>query len=133
MENFTNLLTTLKSTYPQFSFKKGKKFAFRPPKTIIFGPYEPHAELLLLHELGHATLGETTFKTDVERLKIESKAWNQAKNLAASLNIIFDQSFAENKLDSYRDWLHQKSLCKTCGLTRFQTADGKYHCPKCDS
>lgn len=132
MENFTNLLNQLKTKFPQFSFKNGKKFAYRPPKTIIIGHYEPKAELLLLHELGHALLGKNTFKTDVERLKIESEAWDKAKSLADDLKIPFDEDFAENKLDSYRNWLHQKSLCKKCHLTRYQTEDGKYHCPHCD-
>ncbi len=132
MENFTNLINQLKADFPQFSFKNGKKFSFRPPKTIIIGPYEPQAELLLLHELGHATLDKNTFKTDVERLKIESEAWNKAKSLAHDLKIDFDEDFAEGKLDSYRNWLHQKSLCKKCRLTRFQTEDGEYHCPYCD-
>lgn len=133
MQNSTNFLSEIQKTHPEFIFKQGKKFAFHPPKTIIIGPWEPHFELLLLHELSHAILGHKAFKTDVERLKIESSAWEQAKKLSKTFDITFDQDFAQSELDSYRDWLHQKSLCKTCGLTRFQTKDGNYHCPKCDS
>ena len=118
--------------FPNFRFKTGKKFAYHPPKTIIVGPQEPHSELLLLHEISHATLHHSTYQTDVERLKIESEAWDKARELANELNIPFDTNFAENRLDSYRDWLHTKSLCKKCNITRFQTPDGHYHCPYCD-
>lgn len=128
-----NFLYKIKSSYPQFIFREGKKFAFHPPKTVVIGPQEPFWELLLLHEVSHAILGHKAFKTDVERLKMESEAWNQAEKLTKTLNIPFNTDFAESQLDSYRNWLHQKSLCKTCGLTRFETPDGKYHCPRCDS
>ena len=127
----TNFLYKIKSSYPEFTFREGKKFAFRPPKTIIFGPSEPHFELLLLHEVSHAILGHRTFKTDVERLKMESEAWDQAEKLTKTFNIPFDAEFAQSELDSYRDWLHTKSKCQKCGLTRYQTRDGRYFCPHC--
>ena len=128
-----NLFRKIKSDYPNLIFKIGKKFTFRPPKTIIIEPQNPNFDLLLLHELGHATLKHQSFKTDIERLKIESAAWEQAEQLAKTFNIAFDNDFAQNQLDSYRNWLHQKSRCKKCGLTRFQTPDGKYHCPNCNN
>ena len=86
-----------------------------------------------MHEIGHAILGNSSYKTDLERLKIERNAWDKAKNLCKKFDIPFNEEFAEDELDSYRNWLHQKSLCKTCGLTRYQTNDGEYHCPKCDN
>ena len=48
-------------------------------------------------------------------------------------DILFDEDFIETELDTYRDWLHQRSKCKKCGLTRYQTRDGVYHCPFCDN
>ena len=125
-------LQSIISAFPNFTYKNGKKFAYAPPKTIVIGPPEPRSDLLLLHELSHAILKHKSFKMDAERLRIESEAWNKAKELAFSLSIPFDEDFAESKLDSYRDWLHQKSLCKSCGLTRFQAKNGKYYCPRCD-
>ena len=133
MENIINpnFLNKIKTTYPDFIYKEGKKLALPPPKTIIIDPWEPEYALLLLHELSHAILGHKSFRTDVERLRIESEAWDKAESLSKTFKIPFDRDFAEKELDSYRDWLHQKSLCKTCGITRFQTPDGKYHCPLC--
>lgn len=87
--------------------------------------------LQLLHEVGHAILQHKDFRTDVERLKMERAAWEQARILCGRYHIHYDEDLVEAALDSYRDWLHQKSTCPECGLTRYQSRDGKYHCPGC--
>jgi len=132
MENSTNFLRKIKKTYPNLTFKEGARFSFRPKTTIIFNPSMKNFELLLLHELGHALNGDFSYKTDIERLKIEVSAWKTAKSLAKTFEIPFSEDFMESELDSYRDWLHKKSLCKSCGLTCYQTSDGTYHCPHCE-
>lgn len=125
-------VSRLQADFPEYNFKSGPKFAFRHPKTIVFGPYEPFWELLLLHELSHAILKHKGFSADVERLKMESAAWDKAKKLAKTYQIEINEDFIEDQLDTYRDWLHQKSRCPVCGLTRFQDGDG-YHCPRCEN
>ena len=109
----------LSTGFSEFRFKLGPKFAFRPPKTIILGPLEPFAGLLALHEVSHAHLGHKDFKMDIERLKMESAAWEKAKELAAMYRIEVDEDLIQDELDTYRDWLHQKSRCPVCWLTRF--------------
>jgi len=126
------LISRLQTAYPKLQFRFGKRFIYRPPHTIFVGSPEPHAELLLLHELGHALLGHQTFKSDLERLKIERAAWDKARELAIKHHIPFNENFAETELDTYRDWLHTKAKCKKCGLSRYQTPDGIYHCPHCE-
>lgn len=128
-----DLIEKLRLDFPEFRFKTGKKFAFRFPKTITIGPEESGAELLVLHELGHAVLGHKEFKTDVERLKMEVEAWEKARELAGVYQIDFNEEMMQDELDSYRDWLHKKSRCPKCELTRFQDADGTYHCPRCEN
>ena len=130
--SLAQLKKQLKLDFPEFNFKDGPKFLWRPPKTIVFGPAEENDYLLALHELGHALSGHTSFDTDIRRLKIESEAWNKARDLCQKYNIEYDEDFAEAQLDTYRNWLHTKSKCKTCGLTCYQTPNGKYHCPHCD-
>ena len=127
------LLISLKNDYPEFRFVQGRKFAFRPPRTVVVGPDEPQAELLLLHEVGHAVSGHQSFDLNVERLKMEMEAWSRARELAKIYGVEFDEEVVETELDTYRDWLHQKSRCPQCGLTRYQTADSQYHCPLCES
>ena len=123
----------LQRDFPDFKFKEGKKFAFRPPKTIILGPVEPFYELLALHEVSHAILKHKDFKMDIERLKMENEAWEKAKELAKHYKIGINEDLIQDELDTYRDWLHQKSRCPKCGLTRFQTPDSQYHCPRCEN
>lgn len=142
-KNARAFLFELMNEYNQFSWQFGNRFKFRAPKTITIdqnGTY-PHQyfALLTLHELGHALSNHKDYNIDVERLKAESEAWQHAKTLIKThekwqkdYKISWDEDFAENELDSYRDWLHKKSKCKNCGLTMFQTDDKKYHCPNCD-
>ena len=137
-------ISDLSSEYKTFSFKKSTRFKYRFPKTIYFDEKSSysflHFALLTLHELGHALSHHKDYKIDIERLKIESEAWQRAKNEIKNhqkwqkkYQIFYDEDFVENELDSYRDWLHSRSKCKTCGLTRFQTKDGIYHCPECEN
>lgn len=127
------LLARVRTDYPDLRFREGAKFAFRPPRTIVVGPEEPHAELLLLHELGHAVSGHRDFTTDVARLRMEAEAWAAARRLAGEYDVEFDEEVAQGELDSYREWLHRRSRCRKCGLTRYQTPDGVYHCPLCEN
>ena len=118
--------------YPELRLRMGQKFAFRPPKTIVVGPVEPFSRLLFLHEVSHAVCGHRSFKMDVERLKMEMEAWEKARELASFYSVRTDEDLIQAELDTYRDWLHQKSRCPKCGLTRFQTPDSLYHCPLCE-
>ena len=127
-----DLVAQLKADYPYYHFKNGKKYAFRYPKSIMIGPKEPFWELLILHELSHALLGHRDFALDIERLKMENQAWEKAKELANRYNIEINEDYIQDQLDTYRDWLHKKSRCPSCGLTRFQDKDG-YHCPRCEN
>lgn len=128
----TELLHKIKLSYPDLVLKKGRKFAFKPPRSIFIGPEEPQDDLLLLHEVGHAILGHSDFTIDVDRLKMESAAWKKARELASDFGVEIDEEMIQNQLDTYRDWLHQKSRCPECGLTRYQDKDG-YHCPQCEN
>ena len=118
--------------FSDYRFILGTKFTFRPPRTIVIGPPEPFSQLLVLHEVGHAICKHKSFKMDVRRLKMENQAWEEARKLAVRYKVPVDENLIQDQLDTYRDWLHQKSRCPDCGLTRFQTPDGQYHCPRCE-
>lgn len=129
--SWAGFLEQLKRDFPDFRFISGKKFAFRPPRTVVYDAYEGYGELLILHEVGHALSGHRFFGTDVERIKMEVEAWEKAKELAMIYGVDINDDLIQEELDTYRDWLHKKSRCPECGLTRFQTPDGVYHCPVC--
>lgn len=127
-------LARVRADFPDIRFVTGERFIFRPPRTVVV-PKNADSEadaLRLLHEVGHALSRRWSFDTEVERLKIEVIAWAKARELAPLYGVTADDELIESELDSYRDFLHQKSRCPSCGLTRFQTPDGVFHCPKCD-
>lgn len=126
------LLDRLVRDFPEIQFRNGKKFLFRPPKTIVLGAEEPYDSLLLMHELGHALSRHKTFDVLATRLKMEREAWEKARELCKIYGIEYNEDIVERELDTYREWLDQKSRCPKCGLTRFQTPDGEFHCPRCD-
>ena len=125
-----NLLTRLRADYPNLEFLAGERFLFHPPATIY---YEVNSDdyLSLLHELGHALIDKTDYTQDIELLQIESAAWAKAKELCAKYHLTFDESYAESRLDSYRDLLHYNSLCPNCSLNGYEDEHQTYHCPLC--
>ena len=125
-----NLLARLRADYPHLEFLAGERFLFHPPATIY---YEVNSDdyLSLLHELGHALIGQNDYNQDVELLQIESAAWAKAKELCAKYHLTFDESYAESRLDSYRDLLHYNSLCPNCSLNGYEDEHQTYHCPLC--
>lgn len=88
--------------------------------------------LQLLHEVGHALSKHNNYVADVERLKMEREAWEKARELCDKYGAVYDEGLVEVELDTYRDWLDKRSRCEKCGLTRYQTKNGSYHCPKCE-
>ena len=153
-ERDVEFVKRLERDFPGVKFVYNRKrFSFRLKNgfpTVFLGEPCPKYALLTLHELGHALCKHKDYTVDVQRIKIESEAWERAKTVLfeyraraffdngkvkdaelAKMVPEWDEDFMQEKLDTYRDWLHQKSKCKKCGLTRYQTEDGKYHCPRC--
>ena len=127
------LLGRLQADFPDVVWREGKKYLFRPPKTIMLGPAEEYDDLLLLHELGHYLCGHRNFDTLPRRVKMEREAWDKARELCNKYGVSYNEDVAETELDTYRDWLDAKSRCPKCGLTRYQTSDGEFHCPRCEN
>ena len=124
-------LESIKKSYPDFAFRPGHKFLFRPPKTIRYIESDENFRLLLLHELAHAILGHFSFDRSLERLQIERDAWAKTRELCSLYSIPFDEEFAEAELNTYRDWVHQKTLCKHCGLSCLEVSSESLYCPFC--
>ena len=130
-EKNRTFLKMIIEAYPNLTFKPGRKFLFRPPKSIHYLETDENFRFLLLHELAHALLGHYTFDRSLERLQIERDAWAKTRELCCLYSIPFDDNLAEAELNTYRDWVHQKTLCKHCGLSCLEVSSESLYCPSC--
>lgn len=128
MPSLNKLTAKLRKDYPTLTLKRGERFQFSPPSTIYYADGSP---LELLHELGHFLIKKTDYTSDIDLIRIESEAWDKAKQLCATYEVNWDEDFAQDHIDTYRDWLHVVSLCKNCQLAGYQDESGLYHCPLC--
>jgi predicted RNA-binding Zn-ribbon protein involved in translation (DUF1610 family) len=120
--------------YPQFNFVPGEQEHWSPKtNTITYSEAEPLDELRygLLHELAHAVLGHTSYDSDFELLKLESQAWELAVKIAKKYRVKLDPDHIQDCLDTYRDWLHRRSKCPTCGMHVLQDSPSSYKCFNC--
>jgi len=122
------LVKRLRQDYPDFIFTAGTTHCWSPKGQEIF--YTPDNPAGLLHELAHARLKHRTYRSDMELLRKELAAWEEAQALGQQYDIALDRDYVEDCLDTYRDWLHKRSTCPTCGSTGLQQGDA-YVCPNC--
>ncbi len=115
------------------TFIEGDTFSWNhTSRTITYDPLNPQAAPYLLHEFCHALLQHTTYTKDVMLLKMEQEAWHEAVTLARQLSITIDPDLVDRSLDTYRDWLHSRSLCPVCTSTGVQQAASSYRCLACE-
>lgn len=125
----SSLSQQLANDYPQFRFVQSDRARWNASEQTI---YYTNDQPQTLHELGHALLGHNTYRQDVELIQIERAAWVKAQQLAPRYGLSIDNDTVEEALDSYRDWLHNRSKCPRCHQTGWQDShDLTYHCPNC--
>lgn len=129
------LLDSLQSAFPSLRFTPGATFYWSPESREVFykaTPADTNQTWSLLHETGHGLLEHQTYQTDVELLKMEVAAWDKARELAAQFGISIDEEHIEDCLDTYRDWLHARSICPSCTTKCLQQSDmHSYKCHNC--
>ena len=127
-------ITALAKDYPNFGFKAGKQDHWSPKtSTITYRGDEALQKMKfsVLHELAHAILGHKNYHSDFELLKLESEAWKLAAKIGKKYAVKIDEDHIQNCLDTYRDWLHQRSRCPACGMHVLQSDPRHYHCFNC--
>jgi hypothetical protein len=130
------LLKRLRDSHPQVRFTAGKDFVWSPETQEVFYISNPKLRAQdawsLLHETGHALLGHTSYKADIELIRLEMDAWDKAKELAAEFDIRIDEDHIQNCLDTYRDWLYARSICPGCTTKCLQSSNyTHYRCHNC--
>ena len=99
--------------------------------SVTYNEHSKDCIPFFLHEIGHAILKHSSYNKDVELLKMECSAWDEAKKISNILNINIDDDLIESSLDTYRDWLHNRSLCPKCDTTGIQKTPKTYYCISC--
>lgn len=131
-----SLLASLRSQFPVLDFQPGATFSWSPAsKQVIYkesvDPSDEIANWSLLHEAGHALLDHNSYDTDFQLLLMEVSAWGKAKELAKKFKLTIDESHIQDCLDTYRDWLYQRSTCPNCTVCSLQKDRNTYQCFNC--
>lgn len=130
-----SLLKKLQRDYPEIGFVTASEFCWSPKTTEVH--YNPDALVTrtgawsLFHELGHALLEHRTYDSDLELLQLEAAAWQKAREIGQGYGYEIDEHHIEDCLDTYRDWLHQRSACPKCSTRSIQQNAQQYHCYNC--
>lgn len=131
MPDNNSLIKKISHEYPGLQFSIGEEYRWSHRTQTITYPeiYDP---TLLLHEVAHAVLGHDTFALDITLLKKEREAWEYVESvLAKQYNVAIPPNQREDALDTYREWLHTRSLCTVCKITAIQQKTGAYQCSTC--
>jgi hypothetical protein len=131
------ILDKLKADFPSLNFEPSHSFYWSPRTKKVFfkqlGSTDEVAVWSLLHEVGHALLNHQIYESDFELLNMEVEAWAKARQLAKSYGYEIDQNHVEDCLDTYRDWLYQRSTCPTCTNNSLQIDNRTYRCFNCST
>ncbi|HEX6416715.1 MAG TPA: hypothetical protein VFZ62_04280 [Candidatus Saccharimonadales bacterium] len=128
----TLLANRLQSDYPHIVFRQGSDFYWSPQEKTVYYAAESEAAESLLHELAHALLEHDSYMRDIQLLEMERDAWTKARTvLGPKYDTPISEDAAEDALDSYRDWLHARSICPHCKATGIQQQKDIYKCVAC--
>ena len=134
MPLITSLVKQLAVDYPVLTFTPGERFYWNPERQTIHYVRSSDDAASLLHEVAHALLVHQDFMRDVELVEMERDAWNYAVTaLAPRYNLAIDPEAVQANLDTYRDWLHARSICPACSATGVQIKQRTYRCLACRS
>jgi hypothetical protein len=129
------LIEDLRRDYSHIDFEEADRASWSSEDQRVFYDPSDHAASIwaVLHELGHALLGHKSYGNDTNLLQKESDAWERALIISERYKVVIDPDHIQNCLDTYRDWLHKRSTCPTCGRHGLQRSKSLYYCPNCQN
>jgi hypothetical protein len=127
------LIHRLRKDHPELTFSSSTSLCWSPNNKEISYPAaaDDSAFAGLLHEVGHARLGHAEYLKDMELLQKEVDAWQEALRLSETYGVTISRDHIEDCLDTYRDWVHKRSLCPSCHAAGLQQAETRYVCINC--
>ena len=132
MQSTTLIITKIIGDHPQFQFVPSDFYGWNSQTSTIhyMKPGDPPS---LLHELSHALLDHRSYDKDIELLRMEAEAWSKATSLAATYSTHIPDTEIQENIDTYRDWLHRKSICPKCEAIGIQQEAALYYCLSCEA
>lgn len=132
------LFSQLEHDFSEFSFEPAEVFSWLPEQQTIRYPdlSTRDDEARLLHELSHGMLKHSGYSRDIQLIDMERQAWEYAVRVVApryNFTLTMDDGVVQDALDSYREWLHKRSLCPKCGSVGLAIAKQRYRCLNCQS
>jgi hypothetical protein len=132
MPSINLLIKRLERDYPDFTYNVADEFWWAAnTQTVHYNPTMPHCREYTLHELSHAILGHSGYEFDIDLIKMERDAWRKAQEIAPDYGIAIDEEITQDNLETYRTWLHARSVCPSCETTGMQTKNQHYYCLSC--
>lgn len=133
-----SIVRRLSHDFPQFSFLEGEAFAWSHERQAISYRSDdtPEAIAQLLHEVGHGVLQHSRYARGIDLLAMERQAWEYAiHSLAPRYGVALSMCdpVVQDALDTYRDWLHARSVCPQCGAAGIETSNQHYRCLHCQA
>jgi hypothetical protein len=121
--------------YPGLEFIPSSRFVWSPGRRTVYYPAPDFGresnQLGLLHEIGHAELGHTSYHSDIHLLGMEVDAWSYARQKAPEFGLTVDEAHIHACLESYRIWVHKRSVCPRCQFHGVQTTPIRFDCFMC--
>lgn len=131
MLSITSLLPRLSADFPNIRFVASDDFRWSPSDSTVYYHSKSTELSQLFHELSHAILGHNDYSRDINLLKMERDAWEQARKLSRQYDLSVTDNTIQDHLDTYRRWLHDRSTCPNCTATGMQTSEKTYRCIAC--
>ena len=131
-------LAKIKLDFPDIIFKKSDVFSWSPEtQTVFYKNLQQKSDFAqLLHEIAHAKLQHESYQRDITLIDMERSAWEYAVDMLApayNLPLQMDDDIVQDSLDSYRDWLHSRSICPNCEAVGMEITKHRYRCLQCHS
>jgi hypothetical protein len=130
------LVQALKRDFPTLKFQASTTFCWSPSDKLVLytsQTRQPRGGWSLLHEVSHGLLEHLDYQSDFELLKLEVAAWHKAAELAPTYGLKISDAHIQKCLNTYRDWLHQRSTCPACGSKSLQSDREHYRCFNCQA
>ena len=133
MPSTSPLLDQLTRDFPDITFHPGEQFEWKPEaQSVTYNLTDPSFNARLLHEVGHSQLKHSSYSRDIDLVAMERDAWQEARvTLAPRYDIAISSEEIDIDMDTYRDWLHERSTCPYCESNGIQTGSKEYTCVTC--